>query len=86
MNLAFALTRNNKKTRIISLYIQYRDGVPDEDRRRLYQHAHLGMPDQDAINALPLLGVRISRVRPIPISFLFLVLWSLESGVDVCSL
>lgn len=53
---------NSKKVRIISLYIQYRDGVPDEDRRRLYQHAHLSRPDQDAINALVHLGLRISRV------------------------
>ena len=54
---------NQKKVRIISLYIQFRDGVPDEDRRRLYQHARLSMPDQDAVNALVHLGLRISRVR-----------------------
>ncbi|KAF7795046.1 hypothetical protein EIP86_006190 [Pleurotus ostreatoroseus] len=52
---------NSKKVRIISLYIQHRDGVPDEDRRRLYQHARLSMPDQDAVNALAHLGIRISR-------------------------
>ena len=53
---------NVNKVRIIALYIQYREGVPDEDRRRLYQHASLSMPDQDAVNALVHLGIRISRV------------------------
>ncbi len=53
---------NSSKVRIIALYIQFRDGVPDEDRRRLYQHARLSLPEQDAVNALVHLGVRISRV------------------------
>ncbi|KAI0642273.1 Sec1-like protein [Trametes meyenii] len=52
---------NTNKVRIIALYIQHRDGVPDEDRRRLYQHARLTMAEQDAVNALLHLGVRISR-------------------------
>ncbi|PPQ62890.1 hypothetical protein CVT24_006288, partial [Panaeolus cyanescens] len=52
---------NMKKVRIIALYIQYRDGVPDEDRRRLYQHARLSLAEQDAVNSLLLMGVRISR-------------------------
>jgi len=47
---------------MIALYIMHRDGVPDEDRRRLYQHARLGMVEQDAVNALVHLGVRVSRV------------------------
>jgi syntaxin-binding protein 1 len=51
--------------RIVALYIQYRDGVPDEDRRRLYQHARLSLPEQDAVNSLLHFGVRISRVRNI---------------------
>jgi syntaxin-binding protein 1 len=50
------------KVRIVAMYIQYRDGVPDEDRRRLYQHARLTLAEQDAVNALVHLGVRISRV------------------------
>lgn len=49
--------------RIIALYIQYRDGVPDEDRRRLYQHARLSLAEQDAVNALVYLGIRITRVH-----------------------
>ncbi|CAK5269873.1 unnamed protein product [Mycena citricolor] len=52
---------NANKVRIVALYIQFRDGVPDEDRRRLYQHARLSVPEQDAVNALVHLGVRISR-------------------------
>lgn len=54
---------NINKVRIISLYIQYRDGVPDEDRRRLYQHARLSLAEQDAVNALAHMGVRLNRVR-----------------------
>ncbi|KAG6331420.1 hypothetical protein ID866_7667 [Astraeus odoratus] len=52
---------NFNKVRMIALYIMYREGVPDEDRRRLYQHARLSMIEQDAVNALVHLGVRISR-------------------------
>ena len=55
---------NSNKVRIIALYIQYREGVPEEDRRRLYQHARLTRPEMDAVNALVHLGVRITRVRP----------------------
>ncbi|KAJ7202875.1 Sec1-like snare protein [Mycena pura] len=52
---------NLNKVRIVALYIQHRDGVPDEDRRRLYQHARLSVREQDAVNALVYMGVRISR-------------------------
>ena len=57
------------KLRIICLYIQYRDGVPDEDRRRLYQHARLTLTEQDIVNALVYLGVKISKVLCISIKF-----------------
>ena len=56
------LSRNANKVRIIALYIQHRDGVPEEDRRRLYQHARLSLPEQDAVNAMELVGVRLGRV------------------------
>jgi len=49
------------KARIIALYIQYREGVPEEDRRRLYQHAKLNIPERDAIDNLSLLGTRVTR-------------------------
>ncbi|KAK7056390.1 syntaxin binding protein 1 [Paramarasmius palmivorus] len=52
---------NMNKVRMVALYIQYREGVPDEDRRRLYQHARLSLAEQDAVNALTEFGVRISR-------------------------
>jgi syntaxin-binding protein 1 len=54
--------RNPNKVRIVALYIQHRDGVPDEDRRRLYQHARLTLAEQDAVNALAHMGIRIGRV------------------------
>jgi syntaxin-binding protein 1 len=54
--------RNPNKVRIVALYIQFRDGVPEEDRRRLYQHARLTIPEQEAVNALVHMGVRITRV------------------------
>ncbi|KAG6866598.1 hypothetical protein C0991_002088 [Blastosporella zonata] len=53
---------NMNKVRIIALYIQYRDGVPEEDRRRLYQHARLTLAEQDAVNGLAHMGVRINRL------------------------
>ena len=49
------------KVRIIALFIMFRDGVEDEDRKRLYQHARLGMPEIDAINNLRLMGQEISK-------------------------
>lgn len=52
---------NMNKVRIVALYIQYRDGVPEEDKRRLYQHARLSMAEQDAVNSLVHLGVHITR-------------------------
>lgn len=50
------------KVRIIALYILYKDGVPDEDRRRLFQHAKLSTPEQDVINNLVYLGRRVVKV------------------------
>ncbi|KAK2463590.1 hypothetical protein APHAL10511_004341 [Amanita phalloides] len=52
---------NINKVRIVALYIQYRDGVPEEDKRRLYQHARLNMVEQDAVNSLVHMGVRLAR-------------------------
>ena len=52
---------NENKLRLIALYVLFRDGVPAEDLRRLYQHAKLTQKEQDAINALALLGLRLNR-------------------------
>lgn len=49
------------KVRVIALYILYRDGVPPEDLRRLFQHARLSQKEQDAVNALAMLGARLTR-------------------------
>jgi hypothetical protein len=40
----------------------FRDGVPEEDQRRLFQHARLNLAEQDAVKNLTCLGVRMSRV------------------------
>lgn len=52
---------NADKVRIIALYIMYSDGVPDEDRRRLFQHARLGSSEMEAVNNLILLGARVVK-------------------------
>ena len=52
---------NADKVRIIALYIMYCDGVPDEDRKRLFQHARLGLQEMDAVNNLVLLGARVVK-------------------------
>lgn len=49
------------KVRIIALYVMHRDGVPEEDRKRLYQHARLGMPEVDAVNHLSYLGIEVTK-------------------------
>ncbi|KAH8116520.1 Sec1-like protein [Phellopilus nigrolimitatus] len=59
--LASKDVHNMNKIRIIALYIQYREGVPEEDRRRLCQHARLKLAEIDAINSLAHMGVRITR-------------------------
>jgi syntaxin-binding protein 1 len=41
----------------------YKDGVPDEDRRRLFQHAKLNVAEQDAVNNHVLLGQKVVKVR-----------------------
>lgn len=52
---------SHDKVRIIALYILYRDGVPDEDRKRLFQHARLSISEQDMVNNLVYLGARVVK-------------------------
>ncbi|UZJ52783.1 hypothetical protein CBS101457_002103 [Exobasidium rhododendri] len=52
---------NADKVRVIALYIMYSDGVPDEDRRRLFQHARLSLAEMDAVNNLVHLGARVVK-------------------------
>lgn len=49
--------------RVIVLYIWYRDGVPEEDLRRLFEHARLTKDERTAILNFGRLGLRVSRVR-----------------------
>lgn len=50
------------KVRVIALYILFRDGVPEEDRRRLYEHSQLSRQERAAIDNLVSMGVRVTRV------------------------
>lgn len=52
---------NADKVRIIALYIMYCEGVNDEDRKRLFQHARLGLHEMDAVNHLVHLGVQVVK-------------------------
>ena len=55
---------NSDKVRIIALYILYSDGVQDEDRRRLFQHARLTGGETASITNLSLLGARVTAPSP----------------------
>lgn len=52
---------NVDKVRIIALYIMYCEGVNDEDRKRLFQHARLTLQEMDAVNNLVHLGAQVLR-------------------------
>lgn len=54
------------KLRIIALYIMYRDGVPEGDKKRLYQHARLALHEMDAVDNLRQLGLNVDKVRASP--------------------
>lgn len=49
--------------RIIVLYIWYRDGIPEEDLRRLFEHARLTKDERAAVQGFGRLGLRVTRVR-----------------------
>jgi hypothetical protein len=63
--LAHWQCRSLDKVRIIALYILFREGVADEDRRRLYQHARLSLSEQDAINNMIHLGIKVIKVSSV---------------------
>jgi syntaxin-binding protein 1 len=58
--------RNMDKVRVIALYIIFRDGVPEEDRRRLYEHSKLSRQERAAVDNLIHMHVRITRVGSSP--------------------
>jgi len=49
------------KLRIIALYIMHRDGVPEGDKKRLYQHARLALHEMDSVNNLSYLGINVDK-------------------------
>ncbi|CAG8634322.1 14686_t:CDS:2, partial [Acaulospora colombiana] len=53
---------NLDKVRVIALYIMYRDGVPEEDRRRLYEHSKLSRQERAAVDNLAV-GDRDTRKK-----------------------
>ncbi|KAG8853163.1 vacuolar sorting protein VPS33/slp1, partial [Serendipita sp. 411] len=59
--LADADVLNLDKVRVVALYIMYRDGVPEEDRRRLFEHCRLSRQERAAIDNLGSMFVRVTR-------------------------
>ncbi|KAK4701832.1 hypothetical protein P7C70_g4396, partial [Phenoliferia sp. Uapishka_3] len=57
----FHFDSSTDKLRIIATYIMHRDGVPEGDKKRLYQHARLALHEMDAIDNLTYLGVNVSK-------------------------
>ncbi len=45
------------------LYIMYKNGILEEDRRKLLAHARITLEENDAINNLLLFGVKLIKVR-----------------------
>ena len=56
------VSSNLDKVRVIALYVMFRDGVPEEDRRRLYEHCRLTRQERAAVDNLVGLCVRVTRV------------------------
>lgn len=44
------------------MYIMHRDGVPEGDLKRLYEHARLAIHEMDSVNNLVFLGVDVTKV------------------------
>jgi syntaxin-binding protein 1 len=52
------------KTRLLMLYIIWKEGgIFEDDKRKLFEHARLSNDLRTAINNLPLIGVKLTRVR-----------------------
>lgn len=39
----------------------HRDGVPEGDKKRLYQHARLALHEMDSVNNLSYLGINVDK-------------------------
>ena len=44
------------------LYIMYKNGILEEDRRKLLAHARITLEENDALNNLLLFGVKLIKV------------------------
>lgn len=53
------------------LYIMYKNGILEEDRRKLLAHARITLEENDALNNLTLFGIKLLRVC---IIFFFLLI------------
>jgi len=52
------------KARLLMLYIIWKEGgIFEDDKKKLLEHAKLKGELRDAINNLPLIGVKLTRVR-----------------------
>lgn len=51
----------NDKVRLLMLYIIFKEGILDEDRRKLFTHAKLDVKEDTSITNLALLGVKLTR-------------------------
>ncbi|CAB4431521.1 unnamed protein product [Rhizophagus irregularis] len=49
------------KTRMLMLYIMYKNGILEEDRRKLLAHARITLEENDALNNLTLFGIKLLR-------------------------
>lgn len=47
---------------MVIAFILFKHGVTEEDKKRLYQHARLDQREIDMVEALPLLGAKLTKV------------------------
>jgi len=58
---------------MLLLYIMYKNGIIEEDRRKLLAHARISYEENDAINNTLLFGVKLIRVIAIQLVHDFVV-------------
>ncbi|CAG8587751.1 3584_t:CDS:10 [Dentiscutata erythropus] len=56
-----AFVSSYTKVRVLMLYMMYKNGILEEDRRKLLAHARISLPENDAINNLTMFGVKLIR-------------------------
>lgn len=57
MLILFQSISNYDKIRIIALYCMVKNGVSEDNLRKLFSHAQIGEKEQDMVRNLSLLGV-----------------------------